>query len=508
MLGTAIIVFREVLEAALIISIVMVATKGVAGRKRWVTGGVSLGILLAMVVAFFAGVIADAAEGIGQELFNATILIFAVLMLAWHNIWMASHAKELVARMKNVGAQVADGQIHIRALALVVCFAVLREGSEIVLFIYGMAASSGSAMQIMTGFFIGLSGGAILGTGLYFGLLKIPTRHVFKVTSWLILLLAAGLASEAAKYLVQADMLPALSVGPLWDSSWLLNDNGILGKTLHTIMGYTARPLGIQLLFYVTTITIIGGLMYRVSFAKPAVAALLLIGLGLVTTQTAKAADFVYSPIVNKGEFEMEVKARRDTGGKQVHKWELGYGFTDRWSTAVFLETEKMPGDNLIVEAVAWENIFQLTEQGEHWLDVGLYLEYEASLVDGGHDKFEGKILLEKQSGQFIHRANVIFEKQVFGVNPNAIELGYAWQSLYRHKRSLEFGVELYGEFGEIRDFSPAAAQSHSIGPIFTGVIQIKPMWNFKYQAGYQFGLSEGAPDGRLKGMMEIETYF
>ena len=91
MLGTAIIVFREVLEAALIISIVMVATQGVTGRKRWVAGGVGAGVLFAVVVAFFAGVIADAAEGMGQELFNATILIFAVLMLAWHNIcWRSS----------------------------------------------------------------------------------------------------------------------------------------------------------------------------------------------------------------------------------------------------------------------------------------------------------------------------------------------------------------------------------------------------------------------------------
>ena len=80
MFGAALIVFREVLEAALIVAIVMGATRGVAGRGRWVSGGIILGVAGAMVVAAFAGAIADAVEGRGQELLNAGVLL---IVQAW-----------------------------------------------------------------------------------------------------------------------------------------------------------------------------------------------------------------------------------------------------------------------------------------------------------------------------------------------------------------------------------------------------------------------------------------
>ncbi|HKI82084.1 MAG TPA: FTR1 family protein, partial [Pseudodesulfovibrio sp.] len=94
MLPTAIIVFREVLEASLIISIVLAATKGVDKRGLWVGIGVALGILGAGVTAAFADTIANAVAGVGQELFNAAILFAAVFMLGWHNIWMQRHGRE------------------------------------------------------------------------------------------------------------------------------------------------------------------------------------------------------------------------------------------------------------------------------------------------------------------------------------------------------------------------------------------------------------------------------
>ena len=97
MLGALLIVFREVLEAALIIGIVAAATKGIAGRSVWLAAGVGLGVAGAALVAALASEIASAAEGIGQELLNASILFSAVLMLAWHNIWMSRHAREMIA---------------------------------------------------------------------------------------------------------------------------------------------------------------------------------------------------------------------------------------------------------------------------------------------------------------------------------------------------------------------------------------------------------------------------
>ena len=252
MLGTGLLVFREVLEAALIVSIVCAATRGVRGRGLWVGSGIGAGTLGAIVVAFFASAIAAAVSGIGQELFNAAILLAAVAMIGWHAIWMASHGRELALEMKGVGSAVQAGSRPLSALLLVVAIAVLREGSEVVLFLYGQAASGASVLEIAGGITFGIVGGVAVGFLLYFGLLRIPMRHFFSATNWLMLLLAAGLASQAARFLIQADVLPALG-NRIWDSSAILSDHSLVGQALHTLIGYDARPAGMQLLFYAVT---------------------------------------------------------------------------------------------------------------------------------------------------------------------------------------------------------------------------------------------------------------
>ncbi len=268
MLATAIIVFREVLEAALVVSIVLAATRGVVRRGLWVSGGVLGGLLGATAVALFADAIAAAASGVGQELLNASILFLAVIMLGWHNVWMSRHGRELASSLKSVGAAVRGGTRPMHVLAAVVGMAVLREGSELVLFLYGVAASaSGQASGMLAGVLVGVGAGAAVGTALYLGLLRIPSSRLFAVTGWMILLLAAGMAAQGAAFLVQADILPALGQS-VWDTTWLVADESILGRMLHTLIGYTARPYGIQLLFYFATLGAIVALMKLVNASE------------------------------------------------------------------------------------------------------------------------------------------------------------------------------------------------------------------------------------------------
>jgi len=256
MLATAIIVFREVLEAALVVSIVLAATRGVNRRTLWVGGGTLGGLLGAAAVAVFAEAIAAAASGVGQELFNATILFAAVIMLGWHNVWMSRHGRELAANLKNVGSAIRSGASPMYVLAAVVAMAVLREGSELVLFLYGVAASSapGEASGMLTGALIGVGVGAAAGAALYRGLLHIPSSRLFAVTGWMILLLAAGMAAQGAAFLVQADILPALGQS-VWDTRDVIADESVAGRVLHTLIGYSARPDGIQVLFYLVTLS-------------------------------------------------------------------------------------------------------------------------------------------------------------------------------------------------------------------------------------------------------------
>jgi high-affinity iron transporter len=269
MLATAIIVFREVLEASLVVGIVLAASQGVSRRGVWVGGGVTAGIFGATLVAACADVIAAAVNGVGQELFNATILFTAVAMLGWHNIWMNRHGRELASAAVKLGKAVAGGSRPLCALALVVGIAVLREGSEIVLFLYGVAIASGAGgLSMLLGGLLGLAGGVAVGSLIYLGLLAIPLRRLFTVTSWLILLLAAGMASQGAAFLMQANLLPALG-NDVWNTSWILSENSVLGLLLHILIGYSAQPAGIQVVFYLATLVVIGTLM-RVFGREPA----------------------------------------------------------------------------------------------------------------------------------------------------------------------------------------------------------------------------------------------
>ena len=261
MLATAIIVFREVLEASLVVGIVLAASRGVPQRGAWVAGGVLAGVLGAALVAGGAGAIAAAVNGIGQELFNAAILFTAVAMLGWHNIWMNRHGREMASTAATLGRAVQGGGRPLYALALVVGIAVLREGSEIVLFLYGIAIASGvGGLGMLTGGVLGLAGGAAIGAVIYFGLLAIPLKRLFAVTSWLILLLAAGMASQGAAFLMQANLLPSFG-NDLWDTSAILSERSMPGVLLHVLIGYSAQPAGIQVVFYLATILVIGILM-------------------------------------------------------------------------------------------------------------------------------------------------------------------------------------------------------------------------------------------------------
>jgi high-affinity iron transporter len=249
-LAALIIVFREIFEAGLIVGIVLAVTRTVPHRNAWIGGGVLAGVLAACLVAVFAGALSNLFAGMGQELFNALILAIAVVMLTWHNVWMARHGSELAGELRAAGQAVVEGSKSLLALAVVVGVAVLREGSEVVLFLYGvLAGSDDSGLSVALGGFAGLLLGALVCVLTYAGLVRIPTRKLFAVTTVLIALLAAGMAAQAAAFLEKADVLTAMN-NVVWDSAWLLSDSSLPGKALHTLIGYTDQPTAMQLVVY------------------------------------------------------------------------------------------------------------------------------------------------------------------------------------------------------------------------------------------------------------------
>jgi high-affinity iron transporter len=290
MLVSLIIVFREAMEAGLIVGIVLAATQGIAGRSRWIAGGIAAGVVGAGLVAAFAAALSDAFEGTGQEVFTASILCFAVVMLSWHIVWMSHHARAMAAEFRQVGQAVRLGQRSLAALGSVVAIAVLREGAEVVLFLYGVVAGSHTtALSLTGGGLAGLALAAVLSWLLYRGLVAIPVHRLFKVTNGLIALLAAGMAGQAVATLHSADLLPGWGEH-LWDTSALLADNSIAGKALHALIGYSARPSGIQLAAWLGTLVLLAVLSRVISRPRRVVAAVAL-GVLLTAAPRARADD-------------------------------------------------------------------------------------------------------------------------------------------------------------------------------------------------------------------------
>lgn len=257
MLAALIIVFREVMEAGLIVGIVAAVTRGVPGARLFISGGVAIGVAGATLLAVFAGAMANAIQGIGQELFNAGVLGLAVVMLAWHNIWMASHGREMAAELKSAGQAVKTGSATLFSLGAVVAIAVLREGSEVVLFLYGVFASGQeNVLSVASGGVMGLLAGALLGWLSYAGLVRIPPRYIFSFTGGLITLLASGLAAQATAFLEQAGLINTLS-DTAWDTSAYLSESSIPGRMLHVLIGYSEAPTRMELVAYLVTLVTI-----------------------------------------------------------------------------------------------------------------------------------------------------------------------------------------------------------------------------------------------------------
>jgi len=521
MLAIAIIVFRETLEAALIVSIVLAASLGVVGRGRWIAAGVAGGAAGAGLVALFAAGISGMFSGNGQELLNASVLLVAVCMLAWHNIWMAHHARELAATARDLGRAVATGGRPLAALALITGVAVLREGSETVLFVFGVAAASPeSSAAMLAGGLLGLAGGAALGVAVYRGLLRIPVRRLFAVTSWMVLLLAAGLASQAVSFLVQADMLPPLG-NDVWDTSFLLSDGSIPGRVLHTLIGYVARPQGVQLLVFGLTILAIGIPMWLITHPRQRVlGAAALLGAATLGVPYQAAADLkVRVPQVDYLELELEHNGLVSFGHRgssfdreQSYTNEIEYGVLPWWKIGIEGELASGGGQHLTCEATTLENIFQLTEPGEYAFNLGFFAEY-AQATGRAPNEFTLGPIIQKELPDFlnldtVHTFNLFFSREVGGNASRATALTAAWQSVARFKSWFAPGFEYYGLIEDLGHAGRYNQQEHLLGPVLTGSHNFAPYGRLKYEVGYLFGLTAASPTGAVRWRLEYEIVF
>jgi high-affinity iron transporter len=254
MLGSLLIALREVLEAGLVVTIVLAAVAGVPRRGIYVGAGVAAGAAAALLLAVLGAAVSTTLAGMSRDVFMIGVLALAVAMLGWHILWMSRHGRELAIKMRAAGSAVAAGEASLLGLAVIVAIAVLREGSELVLLVYGIAvASSESVSALLAGVAIGIVAGCLVSVLLYRGLVVIPLRYFFTVTNAMIALLAAGMAGQVAARLVRLSVLPSFG-DQVWDTSWLLTDRSVAGSVLRALFGYASRPSGVQVLAYVGTL--------------------------------------------------------------------------------------------------------------------------------------------------------------------------------------------------------------------------------------------------------------
>lgn len=252
----AIIVFREILEIALILSVLFGATKGMKNRALWINYGLAIGIIGSIIFAALTDKISESFSGNGQEIFTAAILFLASLMIGYTVIWMKHHSRTLSKNLKNLGKSVIDGEKSLYALLLIVSLSVLREGIEIVLFTYSYYMSGIGIYELLFGAIIGLSCGLIAGFAFYFGLLTSLGKYFFTATTTILAFVSAGLMAKSLSYLANAGIVSEIKF-EVWDTSNLISDEGFFGIILNVLTGYVAKPSAIQLIGYFATLILI-----------------------------------------------------------------------------------------------------------------------------------------------------------------------------------------------------------------------------------------------------------
>ena len=241
MLATLLIAFREGLEAALIVGILLGYLKksGQMGRNRYVWIGV--GAAVAVSVALAAGIQLAGAEleGRAEEIFEGGTMLLAVGVLTWMIYWMRYQARALKSSLeREVQAAVNSGQNW--GLAAVAFMAVFREGVETALLLSATTFAT-DGLGALAGSVLGLLAAALLGWLIYASTVRLNLRAFFNVTSVFLLVFAAGLLARGVHEFQEAGLLFTLNEH-VWNTGFILDETSSVGQVVNILFGYTSRP--------------------------------------------------------------------------------------------------------------------------------------------------------------------------------------------------------------------------------------------------------------------------
>ena len=239
MLPTSVIlILREVLEAAFLVSMLAAVSHGLGLSRRWTGPGIGLGLLGAATYSLGIDTVSGWFDGVGQELVSATMQALTYLLLMGIALLVLRRARHQDARTGLIPA----------LMALAVTLAVTREGFEILVYLYGFSSVIPQLLTVSMGAIIGAGIGISMGVLLYYLLCHPAIQRAPAIGFGLLALFGAGLLSQAIMLLIQADWLP--SQLPLWDTTAWLPEDSITGQLLYVLVGYEATPTAIQVAFH------------------------------------------------------------------------------------------------------------------------------------------------------------------------------------------------------------------------------------------------------------------
>jgi high-affinity iron transporter len=243
--NTFFIVWRESVEGILVVGILYAWLKahpeGVRGM-RYLWGGVAAGLALAGLLALAMMGVYSSLSGDALDYFQLGMMLVAAALITQMVFWMRNHGRNIKKGLES-GLERAAGEANWMSVSIIAMLAVGRESAETVIFLYGTgmgqqgmafaqflgAAASGFVLALLT-FWLLIKGGRYLSWKIF-----------FLVSETLLLLLAAGLLVGGVEKMIGFDWIPAL-VDPVWDSSFVLDDNTRIGNLVATLTGYRSHP--------------------------------------------------------------------------------------------------------------------------------------------------------------------------------------------------------------------------------------------------------------------------
>ncbi|MBQ0759034.1 FTR1 family protein [Zhongshania sp.] len=237
LLTSVIIVIREVLEAALLISILLSLCFQLAIARKWFKWGVLGGIAGSVGLGSQLGRVSQLFDGIGQEVVDAGLQIFIYVCLLYICVQFINHYFK---------RQAPSGVLYAILIVIISC-AMTREGSEIYIYLSAFQSTPEARLSLYSGAVIGFGIGFSCCALFYYWLLSFSLSRALVIGCALLTLVASGMMLQAGKMLIQADLLPD---GQLWDSSSFLSEDSLAGQMLYALAGYEATPAPAQLILY------------------------------------------------------------------------------------------------------------------------------------------------------------------------------------------------------------------------------------------------------------------